>query len=767
MRLLYFFRSCQRPDANLPDVTRIAFTKKVEFLPKLKSTDFELTDFELVVKKKEEYCDFAENLFLNDANNKVINFTNAIVGSNGAGKTTTLEEIARFSLPKRGNGHYLWNFTLEIVELNNKLVIYYSAESGVSNKDCNPNLNIKQAQEVLKNVFNVSNVSIIKLNNHYDKPKAFDFSMVIFSNDERDRGEWYRNNAKAHQYSITAQLRSKKKAKFVETGLQITKQAIEQMGEKYFELIAPQTTAVVNKLSSFNYLLKEQSKRLGELFYIRPLMHLLFADKLLDKKLDKGVFKYLFEKHIEIIFININEPYFFDCNNKHILKNAISDLNDWKVDDKGKIKFPSLEEKKKREDEWLKKNTKSILKNGLGQLRKLLKGNRFLRDRDKDFNEIYYYILNKELFEKFNSFPNNSVVNTLKYNLLFELCVAFNCILDIIDCKNLDDALEKAMQIMRNNSTEDALVAECDDARYSVKPTVEELKQFEYHPYLTKLTPDYFTKAQSDLAELEKTYKENPKLFNGVGFRGDNYASSTGKIKIEDNKELVKFFANAAQNKAFYIKYLSIKGLGFSSGEARLLNMFSSLNTNLNPFFDKGIELKENVLLLIDDLDRDCHPKWQLKIFNELIKVFNELYSNKNVHLIFSTHSPMLLSDIPKECVIPILSSKDKNSPNLNISTFGANVFDLYKDAFFVKDGYIGAYAKAKIDQAVKIIREKYIDYLKGIQENAEFKIEVESLNEVGCIIELIGEPILKNKLKSMINEMTKGEAKDDRNFAK
>lgn len=203
------------------------------------------------------------------------------------------------------------------------------------------------------------------------------------------------------------------------------------------------------------------------------------------------------------------------------------------------------------------------------------------------------------------------------------------------------------------------------------------------------------------------------------------------------------------------LKYIDIEGLQFSSGERALLNFFSWLN--LVPFFkyisgDVQESLKDNVLILIDEIDLYCHPGWQQKMLYYLLDEARVLFHDKNVQIIFTTHSPIILSDIPKSNVIYLTKDEEKNKcridePKNHDETFGANIYKLFDDAFFLeKQGQIGEFSKRKI--------MSLIDYLKPIQgENGEFiyKSIDRNILELEQEISLIGEPIIKDRLYTML----------------
>ena len=205
---------------------------------------------------------------------------------------------------------------------------------------------------------------------------------------------------------------------------------------------------------------------------------------------------------------------------------------------------------------------------------------------------------------------------------------------------------------------------------------------------------------------------------------------------------------------SYILKYIDIGGLRFASGERALLNFFSWIH--MVPYFnyisnDVVESLRENVLLLIDEIDLYCHPLWQQKLLNYLIEEIKAEYSDKKVQIIFTTHSPIVLSDMPRSNVIFLKREKDKchiDKEDNHEETFGANIYKLFDDAFFLgKKGQIGEFARGKI-QAI-------IDKIKPDMGNMEEIIYPSLTEEEICSLEqqiaLVGEKIIKDKLYEML----------------
>jgi hypothetical protein len=179
-----------------------------------------------------------------------------------------------------------------------------------------------------------------------------------------------------------------------------------------------------------------------------------------------------------------------------------------------------------------------------------------------------------------------------------------------------------------------------------------------------------------------------------------------------------------------------------SSGQENLLFQFANFYTlTMERFSNK--KLKNNIYIFIDEGENTLHPNWQKYYVKYLIEFFSKNFSQK-INFIFSSHSPFILSDIPKENVIFLEKDEQtgycKNvTKETNIETFGANIHSLLSHGFFMKDGLMGEFAKSNINEAItylnqKTLTEKEKDFCKRI-------------------ISIIGEPFLQAKLEQMYNE--------------
>ena len=158
----------------------------------------------------------------------------------------------------------------------------------------------------------------------------------------------------------------------------------------------------------------------------------------------------------------------------------------------------------------------------------------------------------------------------------------------------------------------------------------------------------------------------------------------------------------------------------------------------------------EDILFVFDEPDISLHPEWQRKYLYEIYNLCSKFASES--HFIITTHSPFILSDIPKENIIFLKDGKNV-SDEVEIDTFGANIHTLLSNAFFMEDGLIGDFAKAKIDEVIKFLNNE--------------ESEIESIVKARNIINIIGEPIIKNQLQKMLKNVQEENINSDVDFLK
>ena len=237
-----------------------------------------------------------------------------------------------------------------------------------------------------------------------------------------------------------------------------------------------------------------------------------------------------------------------------------------------------------------------------------------------------------------------------------------------------------------------------------------------------KVIQKYYNESSCD---EEYSLSEYEKLISSM-----NYEISTLSAK---NKELISKY-----NKFMLYDYEDKKGRKFSDlshGEKSIYAQFIIM-------YDI-VKNRNDILFAVDEPDLSLHPEWQRRYIHEFMNTFSK--EDKKLHLVFTSHSPFLLSDIPKQSIIFLDKDKDGNCKVVDglkekKQTFGANIHTLLSDSFFMEDGFMGEFAKGKINEIIEFFDNKNELY----SENKERLYQ---------IINAIGEPFLKEKLLFMYGE--------------
>ena len=242
-------------------------------------------------------------------------------------------------------------------------------------------------------------------------------------------------------------------------------------------------------------------------------------------------------------------------------------------------------------------------------------------------------------------------------------------------------------------------------------------------------------------------------------------------LSQEESKfNLISNASEVTEIVSLYRKILNYGKVGFlelryepflSSGAEQLVNLLSRIYIQI----EENNKVKNNkfILLVVDEPDIYLHPQWQKQFIQILIDFFKENYKDIKFHIIFTTHSPFLLSDIPKENII-FLDKDDKGNCKVvkglkeKKQTFGANIHTLLSDSFFMEDGLIGEFAKNKI-RTIKVAHQYIIHknkknflFKESYKQSRNFLIK--ELARFWQIQKLIGEPFLQKIVKNQLEEI-------------
>ena len=307
----------------------------------------------------------------------------------------------------------------------------------------------------------------------------------------------------------------------------------------------------------------------------------------------------------------------------------------------------------------------------------------------------------------------------------------------------------------------ESLLSKCE--KY-LKEDVSDYENYGFNLLLEIVKELDKNEVKAETRKIRKEYVESIISIVKV-FRKFRYVST----KIEDDSEYILLKYSNNNRRLFedlndrLLQYTKLKGLmrdlcydlnksfnnynliketpnyHMSTGEGNLIEIFSQLYTYLS----MHEESSEDIILLVDELESGMHLEWSRRLIKILIDNLSEILEDegkgRKIQLIFTTHSPYMLSDIKPGNVIMIEKNQETGYSEGKVlqNTFAKNIQEIMKENLI--DNIYGDFALAKINSM--------ISRLNGEEEQEGN--EEELLKE----IYLISEPILRNKLLEMYDK--------------
>lgn len=260
------------------------------------------------------------------------------------------------------------------------------------------------------------------------------------------------------------------------------------------------------------------------------------------------------------------------------------------------------------------------------------------------------------------------------------------------------------------------------------------------------------------LKRLEDNYVVDDFTLDEFTFSELNY--------YDDLKSLDKYFKNKKANNLimhlppsiFNIDYKFENGSLFSklsSGEKQNVYSINSILyhlINLNSAHDNDTVNKYSYYnIILDEIELYSHPEMQRKFIYQLLDGINKLVIDniKGINIVFITHSPFILSDIPKQNVLFLeIGNNEKSSPKKykGDNTFGENIHQMLIDGFFI-EGTKGAFVNDQIQKFLKYYQEANDKNNKP----QDFENDIEWYDK---FISLIGEDYIRNVLFNHLDEL-------------
>lgn len=615
----------------------------------------------------------SENQHQENSEKGLISNLTVIVGNNGAGKTTLLEMLySKFVSGKLEN-------QLDVITCfknNEKIKIYFNSSRKlcIETKIMNENLfEIEESSKLKKDSTDIARYEIKSRHRKDDHFYKYELNkntnFIYYSNTFDDK---YCKNLEPDAIDDISTI-----------GLLRRKNINE--GESYKISLGKDT--IINffqddfyRQIQFIYNFQESSNYID--FSLPEFAKVAFCNT--DKVMER-IYKRLYSSYGELLNHDQRKKLIQDRIEDYEKKHARNNLN--KIDEYPRLKLLSL-----------LMNIKDIMDNFINNRYPI---NEPLVDNKKEINIVGINIL-QGIFTSFfyewivcnkakNDLYNNMINNIDNYiykgiglksniNDLFE-CIK-KCLIKILEYCEMNseeisiyiESINKFQEWMKSNPLEEIdLDLHCDNFKLRVK--------------------NNSNLGMENLGEFYKVYKETAKYFNYLDF---SWPVSTGEYNMIGL--FARFYSLIIDKESYLYKSLSEK---------------AELSEN--------IHLKQDVIILIDEADMTFHPEWQQKYLKKLLDFLKKAYEKCNIQLIITTHSPIMLSDIPNDNVIFLYKEKGKNSivKDLEVKTFASNIYNLYKEGFFLEGnnfGMLGDFATSQIEKVQKTILE-YSVKINGIEE--------------------------------------------------
>ncbi len=225
-------------------------------------------------------------------------------------------------------------------------------------------------------------------------------------------------------------------------------------------------------------------------------------------------------------------------------------------------------------------------------------------------------------------------------------------------------------------------------------------------------------------------------------FSIDYYLKLVGTSVVNGGSELFNIMYTLPPT--FFIPTLTIKNPDkegnpieiskFSSGERQLLYTFSTYVYHIRNLLSipKKRVAYRHINLILDEAEICFHPEYQRLFLSRLLYMIKSLWLNRHCafNIIIATHSPFILSDIPKENILYLDKGKTQDR-EMFISPLAANISDILYQSFFLRNGFIGEWARTKINEILK----KKVSWWQLSKEELVF-------------IESLGDEYLKKQVK-------------------
>lgn len=185
-----------------------------------------------------------------------------------------------------------------------------------------------------------------------------------------------------------------------------------------------------------------------------------------------------------------------------------------------------------------------------------------------------------------------------------------------------------------------------------------------------------------------------------------------------------------------------------SSGERQYLYTFSTYIyhiLNLLSIQESNRVRYRRFNLVFDEVEICFHPEYQRRFVDELLGYIRRMRMNSHAtyNIIIATHSPFILTDIPQSNILYLEEGKSADRVNFK-NPFAANICDVLYQSFFLREGFVGEFARNKIREVLSWL-------------NVEGRVVITEKRwlQFVTIMEQVGDPFVRMQLKQLLEKKT------------
>jgi predicted ATPase len=354
---------------------------------------------------------------------------------------------------------------------------------------------------------------------------------------------------------------------------------------------------------------------------------------------------------------------------------------------------------------------------------------KYLDEKYPEFQDNPY----REHLIDYLAYKSISIVNEKRYPSYRNLFIV-DYFLDFIE-----DANKTSEISTRCKEIIDKIIEDHSHVTLKIRQTIKFIEYNEQYKYLNFEDDDNKEKNESNKYNYKVSFEKYNERLKKIPEFDDSPSKIIEFLPPPIFETDVEFLQTDKEEKS----YLS----QLSSGERQELNTTSYVIyhlRNIDSIKDENIINYRHINLIFEEIELYFHPEYQRRYIKRLIEQIGKvkLLFIDSINICFVTHSPFILSDIPK-CNVLYLDKGESIDADQFINPFGANINDILKQSFFLNNGFMGEYAQRRIKSLLD-----YLDLPKGNDNESEWSEE-----RAQDFINLIGDYIIQQQLQNLYDE--------------